>query len=226
MRHEPVALASGLKLPPSAVADALRADARAATAPTMPALQRYTGVLFQSLSPATLSAAAVARAEEQVIVVSGLWGPVRAGDLVPDYRVPAAGNVPGLGGVTAHWRGPLAEEMADTVGDHAILDLRSTDYRGMWTPRDAERVVTVRVVAERAPARRGAAGVRSQVSFQAKTVKGLVLRHLVSASTRQEDPMMALARAADAMDMWLEPDQMRASRPGAPRSVDVVGRYP
>ena len=67
--------------------------------------------------------------------MSGLWGVVRGGDLVPDYRVPASGTVPGLGGVDRalarrRWR----TAMPALVGDQPVLDLRSTDYRGMWRP--------------------------------------------------------------------------------------------
>ena len=66
--------------------------------------------------------------------MSGLWGVVRGGDLVPDYRVPASGTVPGFGGVSAHWRPSLRTAMPALVGDQPVLDLRSTDYRGMWKP--------------------------------------------------------------------------------------------
>ena len=115
-------------------AAALAADARAASAPTMPALDRYTGVVYQALDVATLTPAARRRADGLVVVTSGLWGLVRGGDLVPDYRVPASGTVPGLGGVAAHWRAPLAAALPELVGDQSVLDLRSTDYRGVWRP--------------------------------------------------------------------------------------------
>ena len=113
------------------------------------------------------------------MVASGLWGVVRGGDLVPDYRVPAAGTVPGLGGVSAHWRPALAAAMPALVGSEPVLDLRSTDYRGMWRPGPdlRDQVVTVRVLAERGTGRGRRTGV---VSFHAKHVKGQVVRHLVS----------------------------------------------
>ena len=170
-RADPAGPGRGLRLPAGVAAAALVADARARTAPTMPALDRYTGVVYQALDVASLTPAARRRAEDLVLVSSGLWGVVRGGDLVPDYRVPASGTVPGLGGVTAHWRLPLAAAMPAVVGDHAVLDLRSTDYNGMWRPTGelAERVVAVRVLAQRGT---GARRTTSVVSFHAKTVKG------------------------------------------------------
>lgn len=220
-RTDPPALARGLRLPAGVAAAALAADARARTAPTMPALDRYTGVVYQALGVATLTPTARRRAEELVLVSSGLWGVVRGSDLVPDYRVPASGTVPGLGGVTAHWRVPLAAAMPGVVGDHAVLDLRSSDYSGMWRPAGelAERVVAVRVLAQRGA---GARRTTSVVSFHAKTVKGLVVRHLVTSRRRHTDPMAALRDAADALDLRVE-----LPSPGRfPQVVDLVGRYP
>ena len=89
---------------PGLAAAALAADRAVATAPTRPALDRYAGVVYAALDAGSLTAGARRRAEEQVLVLSGLWGVVRGGDPVPDYRVPASGSVPGLGPVAAHWR--------------------------------------------------------------------------------------------------------------------------
>lgn len=209
-------LAAGLRLPPSSAAAALTATTSAGSAPTLAALDRYTGVVYQALDVAGLSPSARRRAEATVVVASGLWGVVRGGDLVPDYRVPAAGTVPGHGGVTAHWRRPLALAMPRLVGDQPVLDLRSTDYRGMWRPPAGlrDQVVAVRVLAERPT---GAVG---QVSYHAKWVKGLVVGHLVRSRRTYADPMAALADAAEALEL-----RVVDTSTAAERSVDLVGRY-
>ena len=61
----------------------------------MPALDRYTGVLYDALSPATLGPAARARAEREVVVASALFGAVRGGDPLPAYRLSRARACPG-----------------------------------------------------------------------------------------------------------------------------------
>jgi cytoplasmic iron level regulating protein YaaA (DUF328/UPF0246 family) len=219
-RADATALARGLRLPPGLARDALTANLAARSAPTRAALDRYSGVLYAALDPAGLTAAARRRADSQVVVLSGLWGVVRGGDAVPDYRVPAAGSLPGVGGVTAHWRGPLAAAVPDLVGDRPVLDLRSTDYRAMWRPAAAlrEQVVVVRVLAERGT---GPGRTAGPVSYHAKTVKGLLVRHLVSGRTRHRDPLAALGAAADALDL-----RVADTSSGTSRSVDLVGRYP
>ena len=130
--------------------------------------------------------------------------------------MPAAGTVPGHGGVAAHWRRPLAAAMPGLVGDQPVLDLRSTDYRAMWRPASdlREQVVAVRVLAERPT---GAVG---PVSYHAKWVKGLVVGHLVRSGRTYADPMVALAEAAEALEL-----RVVDTSTATDRSVDLVGRY-
>ena len=211
-------LVAGLRLPASVAAAALRADLRAAAAPTMPALQRYAGVLYQAMDPAALPPAAARRLAAMVVVTSGLWGVVRGADLVPDYRVPAAGRVPGLGVVATHWRAPLAAAMPALVGDQPVVDLRSTDYLAMWRPGPqlTDQVLQVRVLADpgdgRAPA---------PVSYHAKWVKGLVARGLASLPGPPGEPRSALAAVAEALHLRV----LDSATPTVQR-VDLVGRYP
>ncbi|HEX4698675.1 MAG TPA: peroxide stress protein YaaA [Actinomycetes bacterium] len=211
-------LVAGLRLPASVADAALRADLRAATAPTMPALRRYAGVLYQALDVGSLPSGAARRAEAAVIVASGLWGVVRGADLVPDYRVPASGRVPGFGGVAAHWRGPLAALMPSLVGEQAVLDLRSTDYLAMWRPAPAlrGRVLQVRVLADP-----GTGRAPTGVSYHAKWVKGLLVRHLALLRRWPADPSAAVTAAAAALDLTV----LDSSTPEVCR-VDLVGRYP
>ena len=220
---DPAALAAGLKLPPGLAAEALAADRSVATAHTRPALDRYAGVVYAALDAGTLTPAARRRADEQVLVLSGLWGVVRGGDPVPDYRVPASGRVPGLGLVAAHWRAPLAAALPALVGASPVLDLRSTDYAAMWRPAGPLRaqVVAVRVLAERGSGRTRTVGA---VSYHAKWVKGLLARHLLSSRRRPRtaaELVAAVRAAAGALDLRVA----ETGRWDAP-ALDLVGRYP
>ena len=59
------------------------------TGPTAPALERYTGVLYDAFDAKSLTRAGRARAAQRLWIGSALFGAVRATDLVPWYR-PAA----------------------------------------------------------------------------------------------------------------------------------------
>lgn len=99
------------------------------------------------------------------------------------------------------------------------MDLRSSDYRAMWRPAGPlrEQVVAVRVLAEKGNGARRTVG---PVSFHAKTVKGLLARHVVAGRARHRGPVAAVAAAADALDLRVQDTSTRGAR-----SVDLVGHY-
>src|SRR5581483_11267404 len=107
LRGSKARAAEALLLPPAAKDTALTANRAAPQAPTLPALERYDGVLYRALDVGTLDRAGRRRADEGVVIFSGLLGMVGGGELVPDYRVPAAAMLPGLGGAGRWWRARL-----------------------------------------------------------------------------------------------------------------------
>src|SRR3954466_13493389 len=76
------------------------------SAPTAPALERYTGVLYDALDVRSLTRAGRSRAAARLAVGSALFGLVRDGDRIPAYRLsagaaPPGPRVPAVGGVAA-----------------------------------------------------------------------------------------------------------------------------
>ena len=124
---------AALKLGPK-LADEVDANAALFTSPTAPALDRYTGVLFDALDAGSLSPAARAR----LAVGSALFGVVGAEDLIPKYRLsggskiplhdgPSAGAAPTM---RARWGKSITRAL--TEGDHGlIVDLRSGTYMNL-----------------------------------------------------------------------------------------------
>lgn len=190
----PTRAADLLRLPP-AVADAARAaNVGVLQAPTMPALDRFTGVLFEAFAPGSLPPAARARAEESVVVFDGAFGVLRGGEPVPDHRVPAAAMLPGLGGVAALWRPALAAELPARFAGHVVLDLRSTDYAALWRPRhgDGLEVVVVRILTVQP------SGADAVASVPSKVGKGVLARALCRTrrNIRTARDVVAVARGA------------------------------
>ena len=103
-------------------------------APVMPAIQRYTGVLYDALDAASLSSDALSR----LAVGSALFGVVRAGDLLPRYRVSGGSK---LGGKTmkAWWGSAVTKVLAE---EHFVVDMRSGAYQQLGPVPGA---LTVRV---------------------------------------------------------------------------------
>lgn len=152
--------------------------------PTMPALHRYTGVLYEALDVRGLPPAARARAAERLLITSALFGIVGGNDAVPAYRLSAGSSLPGLPGLPAFWRARLAAPLATL--QRPLVDLRSGAYAAFAPIPDA---ITVRVLTE------NAVGQRSVVSHFNKATKGLLARALVS-SRAEIAGIGAVARVA------------------------------
>jgi cytoplasmic iron level regulating protein YaaA (DUF328/UPF0246 family) len=158
-------------------------------APSARADRVYTGVLYDALDAATLSAAARRRAATRVLVTSSLFGVVRPTDRIPAYRLSGDTSLPGVGSVAGHWRSALADALPEALGDGLLVDLRSGTYAAFWKPPKhlARRVATVRVLQERD-------GTRSVVSHFNKATKGRLVRALLEDGANPRTPA-ALATA-------------------------------
>ncbi len=150
------------------------------SAPTRPAGEVYTGVLYDALGLATLDAQARARASASLLVFSGLWGAVRIDDAIPSYRCPVGVRLPGTGALAGFWRGAMEAVLPDAAGDGLVLDLRSSAYAAMWRPKGepARRTATVRVLQVR---RVDGVEKRGVVSHFNKATKGRLVRALLEA---------------------------------------------
>jgi uncharacterized protein len=162
-----------------------------ASAPAAPAADVYSGVLYEALDLPGLRAhepEAYRRAQESVLVFSGLWGVVRPQDRIPYYRCSASATLPRLGPVTAVWRKALSAPLTELVSEQLVVDLRSTGYTGMWRPAGpaaVARTVTIRVVHERMI---GGELKRSVVSHWNKATKGRLVRSVLVAGVEPKTP--------------------------------------
>ncbi|WP_410571910.1 peroxide stress protein YaaA [Amycolatopsis sp. cmx-4-61] len=144
------------------------------TSPTMPALRRYTGVLYDALDVKSFTRAGLEKAHRRLVVTSSLFGVVSATDPIPAYRLSGGNSLPALGTVRGLWK-PVLEPVLQAV-EGLVVDLRSGTYSAFAKLRpDA---VTVRVVTE------SARGERVTVSHFNKAYKGRLARVLVT--TRAE----------------------------------------
>ncbi|SDO01925.1 peroxide stress protein YaaA [Geodermatophilus sp. DSM 45219] len=156
-------------------------------APTAPALERYTGVLYDALDVRSLTRAQRARADRRLAVGSALFGAVRGTDAIPAYRLSAGSVLPGLPALRALWRPALGPVLAEV--DELVVDLRSTAYAALAPVPGA---VTLEVLSERPD------GTRAVVSHANKAHKGRVARLLATTTGEPRDVvrLRALLRRA------------------------------
>lgn len=184
--------------------DEIARNAALVSTPTLPALHRYTGVLYDALDAGSLRGAAMARAEGRLMVGSALFGLVRATDRVPVYRLSAGSVLPDRPSLAARWRPLLDPVLAALAADEPVVDLRSGSYAALGRVPGA---VTVNVLAERPD------GSRAVVSHVNKAHKGRLARALAVTRAEPSDAagVAAVARRAG----------MRVERRGAAH-VDVI----
>jgi cytoplasmic iron level regulating protein YaaA (DUF328/UPF0246 family) len=147
-------------------------DLHLTTSGTLPASRRYTGVVYEALSYATLSPAGRRRASSSLRVASALFGLLAPTDRIPVYRLSGGTSLPGVGSLSAAWRPVLEPEIAAHRG--LVVDLRSGPYAALARVPDA---VQVRVLRE-------AGGQRTVVSHDNKYTKGLLARELCERGAR------------------------------------------
>ncbi|MDJ0349462.1 peroxide stress protein YaaA [Cryobacterium sp. PH29-G1] len=120
------------------------------SSPTLPVIDRYTGVLFDGLDAATLSAAQREFAHAHLAVHSALFGPIAALDPIPAYRLSSDSRLPKLTtaehSLKKHWSTDVQRVLGQTDG--LLLDLRSESYVALGPRPVRTDSLYLRVVAD------------------------------------------------------------------------------
>lgn len=190
----------------------IESNAHLRTAPTAPAIEIYTGVLYEALDFASLPAAARKRASTRVAIASALFGLLRPADPIPAYRLSGDTTLPDLGSLSSVWKSAIQRELSDIKGP--IVDLRSGAYVSLGPiPADAaNRAFLGRVLLE-------SGGKRSVVSHHNKATKG----HLVHAILQQSKvPSKAEDVPAFFSDLGFRSEVREPRKDGDPLGLDII----
>lgn len=171
-------VAAGQDVSTPAKARAAADNAAVRSAPTMPAIDRYTGVLYDALGAASLDADARAWVDGHVVIQSALLGFLRASDSIPSYKVSEHTKLPGER-MRELWSG------AGAVVEGFALDLRSKAYASLAPVPGA---VPVEIVSPEGKA----------LNHWNKAGKGALVRTLAEAGAEASSTDALVAWAADA----------------------------
>lgn len=156
----------------------------------MPAIYRYTGVLYDALDADSLPDEALQR----LAIGSALFGVVRAGDMIPRYRVSGGSKVPARDGSVPTMKSRWGTAISDVLQECGfVVDLRSGVYAKLGPVPGA---VTVRVESVQSD------GSRKVVSHFNKHYKGELAR--VLALGPQVDSVAGVADVASNAGMRVE----------------------
>ncbi|MGA1389458.1 MAG: YaaA family protein [Ilumatobacteraceae bacterium] len=158
-------------------------------APTLPAWQRYTGVVWDHLDIPTLTASQRTRALNNIVVVSGLLGCVRASDPVPDYRLKMGARLAPFGLLSKWWMPHVSSALEEFTDSLVVVDLLPQEHRAALDKSLSDSPSWLRVSLNE---RSGTAG-----GHDAKAAKGRLARHVIEKCAKGAEISRALASFRD-----------------------------
>jgi cytoplasmic iron level regulating protein YaaA (DUF328/UPF0246 family) len=174
-------------------------------APTMPAIERYTGTLYGAIHGRglkgsgtennTLTAAELKRAKELVLIQSALFGLIGALDLIPEYKISPSKLLNGVN-LKKHWN-VAHEKVWPRISSGPIIDLRSKAYADLAVIPEGIDAYSVEVFLEHAD------GAREQLNHFNKKAKGQLIRAALQAS-KPPSSIKELQNCAAAAGLGLE----------------------
>jgi uncharacterized protein len=147
------------------------------SSPTMSAMDRYTGVVYDALGAETLDASARQFAGDHLVIGSALFGLLRANDPIPAYRLSHDSRLSALR-LRRHW--PQAIEAVLDRHSGVVLDLRSEAYAALGAAPVRDNSLYLRVVTE------ATGGRRVALSHFNKHAKGVFTRAVLEAGITHE----------------------------------------
>lgn len=181
------------------------------SAPALPALECYSGVLYDALGYADLSPAARRRANRWLVVVSALFGAVRPEDRIAPYRLSMAVNLAGVGPLASSWKPLLEPVLTEAAGRGLVIDCRSSTYAVAWSPSGAQ---TDRWVQIHVPG----------ATHMAKHTRGLVAAAICQLDKEPRTPAALAEVLATSTTHSFDVQLAAPARPGRPWQLSVSPR--
>ena len=134
----------------------------------LPAIDRYTGTLYDALKMGGLTAEMKNRAKRSLYIQSSLFGLISAMDEIPNYRLSAGSKIPGKN-LKGLWQ--LAHEgIWSKFSKQVVIDLRSNSYAELAPIPETVSSYSVEVALE------DSKGNRKSLNHFNKQAKGQFLR--------------------------------------------------
>jgi len=130
--------------------------------PCAPAIERYTGVVYEHIDWQSLSEAAKDYMEKHILIFSGLFGLLTPKTLIPDYKLKM--NVLSL---QHHWNPVLTEELNK---EKMIIDLLPQVHRKAYKPNKETVIFVDFLILNK--------GKKSAAGHFGKAVKGEFIRYI------------------------------------------------
>ncbi|WP_170755176.1 peroxide stress protein YaaA [Ruegeria lacuscaerulensis] len=145
---------------------------------TRPAALAFAGDTYQGLEAASLDADEMARAQDHLRILSGLYGVLRPLDAIQAYRLEMGSKLKTRRGknLYEYWRDQLSKALnaqGAQIGSDVLVNCASQEYFGAVDPKALKlRVITPVFMEDKA-------GTPKIVSFFAKKARGAMARYII-----------------------------------------------
>jgi cytoplasmic iron level regulating protein YaaA (DUF328/UPF0246 family) len=150
------------------------------------AIFAFDGDVYTGLDAYTLTATQLQRAQEQLRILSGLYGLLKPLDLMQPYRLEMGTKLPvgSAKDLYAFWKSKLTKTLnASMEEDELLLNLASTEY---FSALDAKQLKAYVVTPE---FRDYKDGKLKMISFFAKKARGLMVRYVLNTGAKNVEEL-------------------------------------
>ena len=147
--------------------------------PSMKAINRYDGVAFDALDYNSLDKESQTYVDENVLLFSNLFGPLKASDRIPDYKYKQGAKLPEVN-VEKFYMENFTDTLDNFIGDE-VIDLRAGFYEKFYKVKKAQ-VLTFKFVKD-----------GKVVSHWAKYYRGKVLQEIAKNKITNHSEFMDMA---------------------------------
>ncbi|WP_417334306.1 YaaA family protein [Halarcobacter sp.] len=146
--------------------------------PTMKAINRYEGVAFDALDYKNLDEKTQNYIDENVLLFSNLFGPIKANDLIPDYKYKQGAKLPNIN-VEKFYLENFSDSLDEFVGEE-VIDLRAGFYEKFYKVKKAN-VLTFKFIKD-----------GKVVSHWAKFYRGKLLQEIAKNDIKNHSEFMQM----------------------------------
>ncbi len=172
------------------------------------AIFAFRGNVYTGLDADTLSSADIEAAQQQLRILSGLYGVLRPLDLIRPYRLEMGIDleVGKCSNLYEFWQKKITSKIRldlDQIGSNMVINLASVEYYKVIDPKKLKaRIVTPEF-------REAKEGTYKMISFFAKEARGMMTRFILQNGINSEEQLHAF----DSAGYWYNG---RISIPGRP----------
>jgi cytoplasmic iron level regulating protein YaaA (DUF328/UPF0246 family) len=166
-------------------------------APTMPAIKRYSGVMFDSIDYEGFGETERQIFDDNVFILSGLFGIISPDENIPNYKLKMGAVLPGLSSCAYEWKPYITKMITEAAKNSIIWDFLPNEHSSAWDERKVKYLkrYTIKFVQNKG-------GKLKTLSHWSKSLRGAFIQYLFSNNLLQNtspinDIMSGFSHPAD-----------------------------